>query len=55
MYASQLVYVVVLHALSTRYAYSGLEAIHDVTTTFAIFPSDKSGVSRATCRWGYLS
>ncbi|GJZ24032.1 hypothetical protein Tco_0561491 [Tanacetum coccineum] len=26
-----------------------------VTTTFAIFPSDKSGVSRATCRWGYVS
>ncbi|GKB70654.1 long chain acyl-CoA synthetase 8, partial [Tanacetum coccineum] len=25
------------------------------TTTFAIFPSDKSGVSRATCRWGYVS
>ncbi|GJX23637.1 hypothetical protein Tco_0228082 [Tanacetum coccineum] len=26
-----------------------------ITTTFAIFPSDKSGVSRATCRWGYVS
>ncbi|GJR36783.1 hypothetical protein Tco_0751357 [Tanacetum coccineum] len=23
-----------------------------LTTTFAIFPIDKSGVSRETCRWG---
>nr|GEX92216.1 hypothetical protein [Tanacetum cinerariifolium] len=29
--------------------------VREDTTTFAIFSSDKTGISRATCRWGYLS